>query len=164
MDWASLTTASLREHRADLVTEIETSATAAASTQTETRVQEAVAAERARIAAIDELAVDGHEDLVAAAKADGRSAEAFAVDLLKAEKAAGGTYLKQLREADASAAVDPAPVVAETIAAAATEEEQAEAKWNSDAGLRAEFGDKGAYMAFAKAEAAGKARVLRRAS
>lgn len=165
MDWASLTTASLREHRADLVTEIEASATAAASTQTETRVQEAVAAERARIAAIDELAVDGHEDLVAAAKADGRSAEAFAVDLLKAEKAAGGTYLKQLREADASAGVEPAPVGAETTAAAETDEEKAEAKWNSDAGLRSEFGgDKGAYLAFAKAEAAGKARVLRRAS
>lgn len=165
MDWASLTTASLREHRADLVTDIEASATAAASTQTETRVQEAVAAERARIAAIDELAVDGHEDLVAAAKADGRSAEAFAVDLLKAEKAAGGTYLKQLREADASAAVEPAPVGAETTAAAETDEEKAEAKWNSDAGLRSEFGgDKGAYLAFAKAEAAGKARVLRRAS
>jgi len=167
MDWKSLTSAALREHRADLVSEIETEAAAKAETgnkaAVDSAVEKAVAAERARIAAIDEIAVAGHEELVAAAKADGRTAEQLALDMVKADKKAGGGYLAGLREADAAAAVPQAPAPSDATASGVKPEETAEAKWDKDADLRAEFGgDKAAYLAFAKAEASGHARILRR--
>lgn len=165
MEWASITLAGLREHRADIVTEIEGAATAAAEAGRQTAVTEAVAAERARIAAIDEIAVPGHDALVAAAKADGRSADQLARDILKAEKAAGGDILSGLRAADAAIAVPPVPAAPAAQAASGTPEEQAEAAWDKDAALRAEFAnDKAAYLAFARAAAKGLARVLRKAS
>jgi len=162
MDWDSLTTAELREHRADIVSDIEASASAGA----DQRVQEALASERTRIAEIDAIAVAGHESLVAAAKADGRSAAELALEMVKADKAAGAGHLTQLRQADASAAVPAAPQTpVETTALSGTPEEQAADAWDKSAVLRAEFGNsKEAYLAFAKAEASGRARILRKAS
>jgi signal peptide peptidase SppA len=168
MDWESLTTAQLREHRADLVSEIETEATSAATAEKDKAVKAAVTEERARIAAIDEIAMEAHADLVAAAKADGRSAEQLALDIVKADKAAGGNHLKILRSADAAAGVPAAPSSEPVVSGkheGGTPEEQAEAAWDSDANLRAEFkGKKEDYLAYAKAESAGRARTLRRAS
>lgn len=168
MDWESLTTAQLREHRADLVSEIEAAATAEAEKEKASAVSTAVTEERARIAAIDEIAMDGHDTLVAAAKADGRSAEQLAVDMIKADKAAGGTHLATLKSGDAAAAVPATPSSEPVISGQSqggTPEEQAEAKWDSDPALRAEFGgEKADYLAFAKAETSGRARIMRRAS
>ena len=49
---------------------------------------EGAAQERARIQAIEDIAVVGHENLVNAAKFDGKTtAEALAVQILKADKA-----------------------------------------------------------------------------
>lgn len=160
MDWDSITTAQLREHRADLVEEIETGAKAAASTDTDSRVQEAVSAERARMAAIDEIAVEGYDELVAKAKSDGWSAEKLALEMVKTDKKSGNDYLTGRREADAAAAVEPAPQQSTTEGTGGTPEEQADAKWNKDASLRAEFGnDKDSFLAWTKADAAGRARV-----
>lgn len=166
MDWASITLAGLREHRADLITNVEQQASETARGDVTQQIAAAVASERARIAAIDEIAVPGHDDLIAAAKADGRTAEQLALDIIKADKAAGGAYLAGLRDADASATVPAAPNAgATTTVAAGTPEEQAAAQWDKDTDLRAEFGgDKDAWMAFAKAQSSGRARVLRRAS
>lgn len=166
MDWESITLAGLREHRAELVSDIERAATAAADTARDEAVAAAIEEERGRIAAIDEIAVPGHEDLVAAAKADGRSAAQLALDIVKADKAAGGQHLAALREADARAAVPPLPQAGEPeVTTGGTDEEKAEATWAKDADLRAEFGgDRDAYLAWAKANASGRARVLRRAS
>ena len=163
MDWDSITTASLREHRADIASDIEASAKASADADQKAAVQTAVETERARIAAIDEIAMAGHEDLVKAAKADGRSAEQVALDMVKADKAAGASHLAGLRSADAAAAVPAMPTSeASTTSTNLSSEDQAEAQWDKDAALRSEFGgDKGAYLAFVKAEASGLARIKR---
>ena len=55
--------------------------------------------ERARIQAIEEIAVAGHENLVNAAKFDGvTTAEALAVQMIKAEKARNGQMLKKYQD------------------------------------------------------------------
>lgn len=155
MDWASLTLAALQEHRPDLVTSIETSAAATASAT-------ASAAERARILGIDEIDTGGHAELVAAAKADGKTTPAeLALQIVKAEKAAGGNLLAARAAADTEAAVTPiAPKT--TTSSAGSFEDQAKATWDKDADLRAEFrNDFDSYLAFCKAEAAGRARIKR---
>lgn len=160
MDWDKLTLASLREHRADLVQE----ATAEASA---TARKEGADAERARIAGIEEVAVDGHEALVAAAKADGKTTpEALAMQILKAEKAAGTTHLATRAAAETQVAVVPAgaAIPVETRKGGTTEAEL-KAEWEKDAALRAEFGENfGAFAAWSKASADGRARVLSRAN
>ncbi len=159
MEWVDITAAGLREQRADLVEEISAAAIAEANSGRESEVERAVQTERARIAAIDEIAVAGHEDVVAAAKADGRSAADLALDIVKAEKAAGHSHVASLREADSSAAVKPAPKAPTGSVAAVTREEE----WDADANLRAEFGDdKGAFLAWCKNSDAGRARILTR--
>lgn len=124
-------------------------------------------AERERILAVEAQLLPGHEKLIAALKADGKTTGAeAAVQILAAEKAAGAAKAQALAE-DA-----PQPVGAAASATGApageadlSPEEKAEKKWNSDATLRAEFGDnKAAYLAFLKAESTGKVRVLSRAA
>jgi len=144
MDWAAMTSAELREHRADIVTEL----TAAA-----------VAAERERLIAIDEIAVAGHEALVAAAKRDGTGAADLALQIVRAEKAAGAAHLRQ-RERDDTAVAVPAAAPAQPAAATGTIEDRCKAAWSQSADLQAEFGgDFAAYLAFEKALAAGTARL-----
>lgn len=65
-------------------------------------LNEGVAQERARIKAIEEIAIDGHEDLVNAAKFDTAiTAEQLAVNILKADKARN---VKRLNDLTADAA------------------------------------------------------------
>ncbi|SMO98958.1 serine protease, ClpP class [Thalassovita litoralis] len=159
MNWEDISAAQLREHRADIVSEIEASATAGADQQ----IQQAVEAERARIAAIDEIAVDGHDELVARARATGWAAEKLALEIVKADKASGSHYLASRQDGDAGAAVapaDPAPATSQT----GSIEDQAKASWDKDADLRAEFsGNYNAYLAFMKAQDSGQARIYSRA-
>ena len=157
MDWASLTLAALREHRADIVEEIEGAASA-------TAVDQAVEAERNRIIGLDEVAVAGYEDMAEAAKRDGKtSPEQLALQILKAEKASGSNHLAAAAAADAAVQIPAAPLVTESKANAGdTIEDRAKAEWDKDADLRAEFGgDYDAYLAFAKADSVGLARVKR---
>ena len=64
--------------------------------------------ERARIQAIEDMAMKGHETLIAAAKFDtGITAEALAVQIIKAEKAKAGQFLAD-RAADADEIGDAA--------------------------------------------------------
>lgn len=177
MDWKSVTAAQLREHRADLVEEIEAAARASARAEAEaqaeaaaqTAADEAAAAERERILAIEEVAMPGHEEIVARAKADGSTtAEQVAMQMVKADKARGGSYLAARADDDGKAAVPASPSAggagAAGLSANAPIEERAQAEWDADAGLRAEFGDNfDSYLSWRKADAAGKARVLRRA-
>lgn len=66
-------------------------------------IAEGAEQERARIQAIEDIAVVGHEDLVNAAKFDGKTtAESLAVQILKADKARGAQMLKA-RAKDAQA-------------------------------------------------------------
>jgi hypothetical protein len=56
------------------------------------------------------------------------------------------------------------PAATEGAGLGATPEEQAEAAWDRDADLRAEFGgNKAAYLAFAKAQAEGRVTTLKTA-
>jgi hypothetical protein len=161
MDWASITLAALREHRADLVTGLESAAEAAGRTA-------GAAAERDRILALDEIAMSGHEALVAAAKKDGKTtAEGLALQILKADKAAGTSHLAGRAEGDAATAVTPVTPLKPAAKAADASlpiEARARAAWDASADLQAEFGGSfDAFLAFEKANAAGTARILRAA-
>ena len=157
MEWANLTLAALREHRADIVEEIESAASSGA-------VDKAVEGERNRIIGLDEIAVAGYEDMVEAAKRDGKTKpEQLALQIMKAEKASGANHLAAAAAADAAAAIPAAPVITEATGGAGdTIEDRAKADWDKDADLRAEFGGNfDAYLSYEKAESAGLARVKR---
>lgn len=130
-------------------------------------VTEALAAERVRIARIDALALPGHADLVAKAKADGMSAGDFAVAQTEAEKQKGPRKLEALKGDDAAVGrVDPAATTANDKRPAADDqrplEERAQAAWDGSKELRAEFGDNfTSYLAFRRADERGQVRVLR---
>lgn len=94
MDYSKLTATALAENRPDLVTAIADKASAQALAGVQTVDAEAIRAaavteERTRLAAIDALAMPGAEAVIAACKADGTSADATAVKVLQAIKAAG---------------------------------------------------------------------------
>jgi len=126
-------------------------------------VAEGAAAERSRILAIQALGMRGHEAMVAEFVADGQtSAPEAAVKILSAEKAANERRAGDLRAAapqpvadvaapdDKGAGIDPeAPI-----------ETRAQARWDRDPDLRAEFGAFNTYLAYAKAEAAGTVKLL----
>ena len=162
MEWASITAAALREHRADLVTAIEDGAKASSKAEADTKIASAVEAERSRILAIDEIATEGHEDLVAAAKADGKTTAAeLALQIVKADKAAGRSYLAALETADAGAAAPQVKPTTATTVNNGSVKDRCKAMWDKDAELRAEFGDDfDAYLAFEKAAATGTAKIL----
>lgn len=94
-------------------------------------IAEGATNERARIQAIEDIAVAGHEDMVMKAKFDGKTtAEALAVQILKADKARGAQMLKD-RKKDAQAL--------EGIEAEGNEglDPKAEAKAKQDAEMKA---------------------------
>ena len=165
MDWANLTLAALREHRADLVNDIETTATEAATSDITTKTakagEDAAKAERDRIFGIDEIAVAGHEDVIAAAKADGKTTAAeVALQIVKADKASGSNHLNNRASGDEGLSVPPVKPD-QAAAAGGTVEEKAKAAWDADANLRSEFdGDFAAYLSFEKASTSGRARIL----
>lgn len=72
-------------------------------------IAEGAEQERERIQAIEDIAVVGHEDLVTAAKFDGKTtAEALAVQILKADKARGAQMLTaRMKDAKALEGIEP---------------------------------------------------------
>ena len=121
-------------------------------------------AERERMLALDELAMDGHAELIQKAKADPTmTAEKAAVEIVKAEKAKGNGYMASLKAAEAAMPkVEPLAPVAPKAAAAegATPEERAENEWNANAEVRAEFnGDKDAFVAYKIAQENGQVKI-----
>ena len=124
-------------------------------------------AERERIAAVRAQSLPGHEALIETLAADGKTTgpEAAAA-VLAAERS--------VRQAQAQAHAGDAPKPAPHAAAPAVEqpiaedktrpiEERSKAAWDSDPKLRAEFANYDEYLAFARADDAGKVRVLRKA-
>ena len=90
MDYSKITAADLREHRADLVAELQAAALASAETVDKDAIRaEGATAERERIAGLEALAMPGTEDLVARFKADGTQPAQAAIEILKAAKAGG---------------------------------------------------------------------------
>lgn len=121
---------------------------------------EGAKAERDRLLALDEVAVAGHEDLLAQAKADpNMTAEKLALAIVKAEKATGNAYLDGLKKAEA-AMPTVAPTAQPTSAVGATPEERAEHEWQHNADVRREFdGDKEAFVAYFVANENGQLKI-----
>ena len=128
-------------------------------------------AERNRILEVEAQGMPGHTELVQTLKFDGKTTgPQAAVQVLNAERAKRGDRLAGLK-ADAP---KPAPASAsatgdrdaETKAAAAAEEaklppeERAKKRWERDEGVRAEFASLEDYIAFEKANAGGRIRIL----
>lgn len=120
-------------------------------------------AERQRILDVEAQALPGHEALVAQFKADGKTTAAeAAVAILAAERAVCAGRAEQI----AAGAQKPVEHAAAPVDAQAAEdktlpiEQRAQAKWDADAQLRAEFGAFETYLAYAKAHDAGTVRVL----
>lgn len=125
---------------------------------------EGAAAERARIQDVEAQALPGHEALIASLKFDGTTTGAqAAIQVLAAERVANQTRLAGLH-ADAPAVV---PHAAAPAHARAEEdktlpiEERAQAMWDTDANIRAEFGNFNIYLAYAKAHDAGAVKILK---
>lgn len=121
---------------------------------------EGATAERARLLALEEVAIAGHEDLLAKAKADpNMTAEKLALEIVKAEKAAGTKYLDGLKAAEA-AMPTIAPSTQPTMPTGATPEERAEHEWHHNAEVRREFdGDKDAFVAYFVANENGQLKI-----
>lgn len=126
--------------------------------------EEGANAERERLLALDEVAIAGHEELLAKAKGDpSMTAEKLALEIVKSEKAKGNKHLESLKTAEAAM-----PTVAPSVPAAsepvgATPTERAENEWNAKAEIRKEFnGDKAAYIAFAVAQENGQIKIQKK--
>lgn len=120
-------------------------------------------AERARIMALEDMAVSGHEDMVLAAKKDGKTQPGeLAMKIVAAQKQRGFAFLETRRE-EARTHADIGPSTDRQALAngddpAAPIEERAAAEWRKDPKIRSEFGDVETYTAFRKAEDEGRVR------
>jgi hypothetical protein len=125
--------------------------------------QEGAKAERERLLALDEVAIAGHEDLLAKAKADPTmTAEKLALEIVKADKAKGNGHIASLKAAEAAMPKVEPSAPAPTAAVGATPEERAENEWNAKAEIRAEFnGDKAAFIAYSVANENGQVKQLK---
>lgn len=122
---------------------------------------EGAKAERKRLLDLDAVAVAGHEDLLAKAKADPTmTAEKLALEIVKAEKAKGGEFLNGLKKAANSLPqVKPStkPVAKRS---GATPRERAENEWATNPAVREEFdGDKAAFIAYSVAKEKGQIKI-----
>ncbi len=134
-------------------------------TQDQAKVDGATA-ERERIQGVEAQLIPGHETLIQDMKFDGKTTgEQAAVKILAAEKTLREGVLDKLDKdapdpvatvlvPDVEAAIDPTD---ENLPI----EDKAKAAWDKDPDLRAEFSNKfDAYLAYAKADAKGKAKIL----
>lgn len=133
----------------------------------EALMQEGASAERQRIQDVEAQALPGHEKLIAAMKFDGvTSGPQAAAAVLKAERALRAGHLADLH-GDAPAPVPHTPAPDDRAILAAEEalplDERCRARWERDENLRADYGNNyDAYLAFERAHAAGKVKVLGR--
>jgi len=160
----ALTVASAKADHPDvanaLIAEGRAAAEAEAKTKTEKAVADAVAAERARAAGLDELAtkMGNHKDvaaIVATAKADGSTVEATAVKLIQSGAAAKATTAAGLELDDATArGATPAGSGGNGGAVPQTEAGW-KAEWEGSEALQAEFEAATDYVAFKQHEKKG---------
>ena len=123
--------------------------------------------ERDRILEIESAALPGHEDLIEEAKKDGSiTAEKLALKIIAAEKNKASDYLANTKKAEAEIPkiepnIDKSDSGEKQIPKDAPLETRAKSIWESNAKIRAEFGeDFDAYHAFAKANESGQVRIL----
>lgn len=131
---------------------------------------EGASAERARIQAVEGQLIPGHEALINTLKFDGKSSAGDAALAINAAERAARTAAAAALAADAPTpapivpAAPVAPVVSDEDASPEAVESKAKAAWDKDANVRAEFGNFGTYLAYARATAAGRVRTLSKAN
>lgn len=131
---------------------------------------EGVTAERTRILAIEGHALAGHEALIAEMKADPAiTADMAAVRLLNAEKTIRAGQLAAVKDVEkVTGAVAAAPLAAAVTrieehpakTEAASTPDGWKAEWEGSKQLQGEFAQADHYVAFKKAEAGGRIKVL----
>ena len=132
--------------------------------QIETASTEGATAESQRIKDVEAQSITGQESLIAEMKFDGKTTgPEAAVKVLGAVKADQAKHLENLRD-DGVAPLEPSGDGGEGDPAAnGTDAEKAKATWDKSRDLQAEFGGNfEAYTAFMRAEASGRARVLKK--
>lgn len=124
---------------------------------------EAAEAERARILGIEDVAVPGHDALVATMKADGKTTpDQAAAAILKAEKASRGAHMRKIEGVEEETSVvtaAPNGAAAKPDVNSMSDEDLGE-QYDRDDNIRAEFPTKQTYVAFMKAQASGRVRIL----
>lgn len=128
---------------------------------------EAARAERARLLALDGLNLPGCAGIIAAAKESGATPEAAALEMVRHIRATGALDAVQALSS-AAATVPPLqdapldPVQAEAPQPDAGTPEAWAAEHAASSALQAEFGTAEAYIAYRRAKADGRARILGR--
>jgi capsid assembly protease len=129
--------------------------------------QEGAEAERERIRGVESQSLPGHEALIESMKYDGRTTgEMAAVAILAAERKQRENALNVM-VSQAPPVIAPAtPPMGEACPEGADDQRpleiRAKESWDNSRELRAEFGENfGAYLAFERASAAGRVRILR---
>jgi capsid assembly protease len=129
--------------------------------------QEGAEAERERIRGVESQSLPGHEALIESMKYDGRTTgEMAAVAILAAERKQRENALNVM-VSQAPPVIAPAtPPMGEAWPEGADDQRpleiRAKESWDNSRELRAEFGENfGAYLAFERASAAGRVRILR---
>lgn len=129
MDFENIKTAEdLKKAFPELAKQLED---AAAKTTAEIAVkaaaEAATAAERERIAGIDALAVPGFEDIIAKAKAEGRTPGETAMQIIAAQKTQGLTWLSKVEQDVQGSGVNNVPAAGSEMGADGTGEAELEA-------------------------------------
>lgn len=146
---------------AAIVAEAQTGMVPAAELQTQ--LEAAAAGERARIQAVESQLIPGHEALIASLKYDGKTTgDQAAAAIVAAEKVARAAALAAI-EGGANqpvGAVEP-PAGSAAVDPSLPIEERAQAQWDKDADLRAEFGGRfGSFLAYTRQQEQGRARIF----
>ena len=162
---------SVKDFSADIAsarTEGEKKAKADVTQQVAAARTESATAERERIKGVQAAGLPGHQDLIQTLMFDGKTtAGEAAAQVITAERAKLGKRAEDIA-ADAAGAkttvTDPPKQGAEKppkVDPNLPVEDRCKAEWQGDPGLRAEFDDVETYIAFAKANEAGRVKVLR---
>ena len=161
----------LRAEHPEIVSELTREITEAVSATVRTAAFEegraaGVASETQRIMDIEANALPGHDTLVAAMKADGKTTGAeAAVKILQAEKAKGATRLAAIREdAEVVALIPgaPAPVAGPVDDGKPKTDAQYADIYAASPELQAEFLTADHYVAYSKAASSGRVKFLNR--
>ena len=128
MDFENIKTAEdLKKAFPELAAKLEQAARSEAEAAAKAEAEKATAAERERIAGIDALAVPGFEDIIAKAKAEGRTPGETAMQIIAAQQAQGMTWLKQAEQDVKGSNVNAVPAAASERGADGTGETDMEA-------------------------------------
>lgn len=146
---APVTVESLRADHPDLIASIEATARA-----------EGADGERARILGVEAVCLPGHEQLVGAMKADGKTTpEQAAMAVNKAERESGAARQRQALETmEASVSGVPAATAGAASPSDENTPEAWAAAWSASETLKAEFVSADAYVAYQRKKANGQIR------